>query len=182
MDTNEIHMFPPSDYDDRRCPGSPPPSGTPYNLVGDAWLNHNLLIRSRPWKRRQQSLFRGSPSRRTNAAPRLRRAQYTLSIGWGLTTAQKEAIGYAKAYQAQRHTGVARRFPDQADEAWRLGASTKRTRKDGSLVDVWLKGCRWSWVGRKSKSSSSTVTSASSHRPAARPRSPTGPRAPSWPT
>ena len=74
IDANEIHQLPPMHWFERRCRGDPPPSGAPYSLVVDAWPNHNLLIRSRPRKARQQSILRGSPSRRNDAAPRLPRA------------------------------------------------------------------------------------------------------------
>ena len=51
-----------------------------------------------------------------------------------------EAISYTESYWRKGYTGVAEAHPDLVDDAGRLQVTTRRTRKDGSLVDVALQG------------------------------------------
>ncbi|MGD9047710.1 MAG: PAS domain S-box protein, partial [Anaerolineae bacterium] len=51
-----------------------------------------------------------------------------------------EAIGYTEAYRGRAYTGVVEEYADLVDDLGRLQVTTKRTRKDGSLVDVELLG------------------------------------------
>jgi PAS domain S-box-containing protein len=51
-----------------------------------------------------------------------------------------EAVGYTESFRGEAYTGVMEAFPDLVDDQGRLQVTTKRTRKDGSLVDVELLG------------------------------------------
>jgi PAS domain S-box-containing protein len=51
-----------------------------------------------------------------------------------------EAMGFTDSFIGETYTGVLERHPDEVDELGRLHATTKRTRKDGSLVEVELLG------------------------------------------
>ncbi len=51
-----------------------------------------------------------------------------------------EAVGYTDAFRAGDHTVALAAFPDLVDNQGRLQVTTKRTRKDGSLVEVELLG------------------------------------------
>jgi PAS domain S-box-containing protein len=51
-----------------------------------------------------------------------------------------EAVGYTDSFRGGAHTGVVKTYPDLVDDLGRLHDTTKRTRKDGSLVDVELLG------------------------------------------
>jgi PAS domain S-box-containing protein len=51
-----------------------------------------------------------------------------------------EAVGYTESFRGETYTGVVQAFPDRVDDLGRLQVTTKRTRKDGSLVDVELLG------------------------------------------
>ena len=51
-----------------------------------------------------------------------------------------EAVGYTEAFRANGHSGAVKAFPDRVDNLGRLQVTTKRTRKDGSLVEVELLG------------------------------------------
>ena len=49
-----------------------------------------------------------------------------------------EAVGYTEAFRGETYTGVMATYPDRVDDLGRLQVTTKRTRKDGSLMDVEL--------------------------------------------
>jgi PAS domain S-box-containing protein len=50
-----------------------------------------------------------------------------------------EAVGYTEAFRRNGHKGAVKAFPDRVDSLGRLQVTTKRTRKDGSFVEVeWL--------------------------------------------
>jgi PAS domain S-box-containing protein len=51
-----------------------------------------------------------------------------------------EAVGYTDSFRGEAFTGVLEAYPDLVDDLGRLHATTKRTRKDGSLLDVELLG------------------------------------------
>jgi PAS domain S-box-containing protein len=51
-----------------------------------------------------------------------------------------EATGYTEAFTRDGYTGALGDYPDRIDDSGRLRATGKRTRKDGSLVDVELLG------------------------------------------
>jgi PAS domain S-box-containing protein len=51
-----------------------------------------------------------------------------------------EAVGYTDSFRGEAYTGVMETYPDMVDDLGRLQITTKRTRKDGSLVDVELLG------------------------------------------
>jgi PAS domain S-box-containing protein len=51
-----------------------------------------------------------------------------------------EAVGFTDSFIGEAYTGVLERHPEEVDDLGRLHATTKRTRKDGSLVDVELLG------------------------------------------
>jgi PAS domain S-box-containing protein len=51
-----------------------------------------------------------------------------------------EAVGYTESYRGEAYTGVMEEYPEMVDDLGRLHATTKRTRKDGTLVDVELSG------------------------------------------
>jgi PAS domain S-box-containing protein len=53
---------------------------------------------------------------------------------------REEAISYTEAYRNKGYGGVAAALADLIDDSGRLQATTRRTRKDGSLVDVSLQG------------------------------------------
>ncbi len=53
---------------------------------------------------------------------------------------QAEAVGYTEAFRVDGHMGAVKAFPDQVDGHGCLQATTRRTRKDGSLVEVELLG------------------------------------------
>jgi PAS domain S-box-containing protein len=53
---------------------------------------------------------------------------------------QAEALGYTEAFRRNGHRGAVMAFPDRVDNLGRLQVTTKRTRKDGSLVEVELLG------------------------------------------
>ncbi|MFN2240771.1 MAG: PAS domain S-box protein [Anaerolineae bacterium] len=53
---------------------------------------------------------------------------------------QAEALGYTEAFRRNGHRGAVKAFPDRVDNLGRLQVTTKRTRKDGSLVEVELLG------------------------------------------
>jgi len=51
-----------------------------------------------------------------------------------------EASGFTEAFRGAGYAGAQEAFPDLMDDVGRLRATTRRTRKDGSLVDVTLLG------------------------------------------
>jgi PAS domain S-box-containing protein len=51
-----------------------------------------------------------------------------------------EAVGYTDAFRGEAYSRVAEAYPDLIDDLGRVQVTTKRTRKDGSLVDVELLG------------------------------------------
>jgi PAS domain S-box-containing protein len=51
-----------------------------------------------------------------------------------------EAVGYTDSFRREAYTGVVEAYPDLIDDLGRLQVTTKRTRKDSSLVDVELLG------------------------------------------
>jgi PAS domain S-box-containing protein len=51
-----------------------------------------------------------------------------------------EATGYTDAFRGEGYRGAVEAYPDFVDDSGRLQVTTKRTRKDGSLVDVELLG------------------------------------------
>jgi PAS domain S-box-containing protein len=53
---------------------------------------------------------------------------------------RSEAVGYTEVFRGETYAGVLETYPDLVDDLGRLQATTKRTRKDGSLVDVELLG------------------------------------------
>jgi PAS domain S-box-containing protein len=53
---------------------------------------------------------------------------------------RSEAAGYTEVFRGETYAGVLETYPDLVDDLGRLQVTTKRTRKDGSLVDVELLG------------------------------------------
>jgi PAS domain S-box-containing protein len=51
-----------------------------------------------------------------------------------------EAVSYTDAFRGEGNVGVREAYPDLIDDLGRLQVTTKRTRRDGSLVDVELLG------------------------------------------
>jgi PAS domain S-box-containing protein len=51
-----------------------------------------------------------------------------------------EAVGYTEVFRGETYRGMRDAYPDLIDDLGRLQVTTKRTRKDGSLVDVELLG------------------------------------------
>jgi PAS domain S-box-containing protein len=49
-----------------------------------------------------------------------------------------QAVGYTDSFRGEAYTGVMEAYPEHVDDLGRLQVTTKRTRKDGSLVDVEL--------------------------------------------